>query len=712
MDRIGISQSLHKAIESTLHRVFHLSEFRPLQREIITRIFMDQSQLAILPTGAGKSLCYQLPSALLPSPTVVISPLLSLMQEQAQRLRTLGLNAVTWSHWDHPKQRAAVLEDWRLGKLQVVFLAPERLRHPELLRRIGSLPCSLLVVDEAHSISEWGHDFRPDYRRIGQFRREVGSPPILALTATATPVVEQDILHQLGLDAENCLVTRQSMDRPNIFLEVQVAQNRHEQHLAVYQSIHKEPGAVIVYAATRRQAEYWGQWINRSLAEPVGIYHAGLSQEQRIRVHQDFSAGALRLVVATTAFGMGIDRSDVRGVLNLGMPPSLDAYAQQWGRAGRDGERAWARLVVTPGDMAQRHRMIVREAPDVQAVQDIMTALDSRPLNESLWWDFSRAEGEDGLADREALWEAVLISLEEMQAVEVLAKTGHQTLIMVKKPVESWMIRALKDRLHRRYRHRLDQYEHMRAYITVETCRRDVILVYFGQVSSSRADGDTCCDLCAGGVKPGFRGGQDVLSLRWQRLRTWRQDQAKRENVSPYIIFSDHVLRLLAAQFPETPDQLRQCPGIGPTKFLRYGEMLLKLLKEDEIPPIPQRMKTAKEQSWDLFAEGVPVAQVASRVNRKPSTVIGYLEEWIACDTTQAWRWYGDSMVHPQVTDQVAGVLSQNPEMTLKGLFAALNGQLSYDGLRIARAMVKKSWSTSHMGRQPDSDAHTSSGGQ
>ena len=711
MDRIGISESMHKKIFSTLHHVFHLSQFRPLQQEIIAQIFMGYSQLAILPTGAGKSLCYQLPSVLLPGPTVVISPLLSLMQEQAQRMQSLGINAMTWSHWDSPQQRRNVLKDWRLRKLQVVFLAPERLRHPELLRQLNTLPCSLLVVDEAHSISEWGHDFRPDYRRISHFRHQMGDPPILALTATATPRVEEDILRHLGLSAQNFRIIRQAMDRPNIFLGVQVAQTHQEKHRNVFEAIRQESGAVIIYTWTRRQAEYWGQWLSRAFAEKVGIYHAGLSQEDRIQVHQEFSKGTLRLVAATTAFGMGIDRSDVRGVLNIGMPPSVDAYTQQWGRAGRDGNKAWARLIVTPGDIAQRYRMLLQEKPQIQAVERVMSILSRGPLHKSWWWDVGSSEKNSG--PDESIGEAVLISLEEMGVLEVVAKTGHQALITVKQPVQSWMAAAMKDRLDQRYEQRLSQYESMKSYIEANRCRREETLAYFGQSSSSSSwvANQDCCDVCLEGM-PKSSDTETTSLETWPRLVAWRQRIAQRDSVRPYIIFSDKTLRLLASRAPKTLDELRQCPGIGPIKLARYGKDLLALLQHDPLSVRVESAKTAKEQSWDLFREGIPLDQVALRVNRKPSTVIGYLEEWIQYDTTLSWRWYGESIVHPRVREKLEPILTQNPEMTLKSLFVLLKGEYSYGELRIALALIKKSWRSSHVGCKPDPNAHTASGGE
>ena len=711
MNTIGISQSTHKAIISTLRQVFHLPGFRPLQQEIISYVFMGYSQLAILPTGAGKSLCYQLPSVLLPAPTVVISPLLSLMQEQAQRMRDLGIRAMTWSHWDAPKERREVLNSWRSGKLQLVFLAPERLTHLELLREVSTLPCSLLVVDEAHSISEWGHDFRPDYRRIGRFRRIIGNPPVLALTATATSVVEEDIMRHLDLDAHNWRVTRQSMDRPNIFLGVHVANTIEEKHLAVHKAINQESGAVIVYTWTRRQAEYWGQWLSRSFRERVGIYHAGLSQRERMAVHQDFTKGSLRLVAATTAFGMGIDRSDVRGVLNIGMPPSLDAYTQQWGRAGRDGHKAWARLIVTPGDIIQRHRMLLREKPRIQAVEDVMSMLKDCPIGKPWRWDFN-AGGKNDISEHEPIGEVLLMSLEEMEVVELLAKAGHKALITVKKPIRPWMISAIGDRIRRRYLHRLNQFESMKTHIETQRCRHEGISAYFGQSSSSGPDPKECCDICLQGITNQDEGQKDEISDGWQKLSAWRQHRAEQDHVNPYIIFSDKVLRLLAVRAPKTLDELRQCPGIGSVKLSRYGEDLVALLQRHQTSEMVQSAKTPKEQSWDLFSEGVPLVQVAARINRKPSTVIGYLEEWILLDSTRAWQWYGDSMVHPQIREKIRTVLNQNPEMSLKSLFAALEGQYTYAELRIARAMIKKLRRSSDMGGQPDPDAHTSSRGE
>ncbi len=698
METMGIPASLHRSIESALHDVFHLSDFRPLQREIISRIFLEQSQLAILPTGAGKSLCYQLPSVLLPKPTVVISPLLSLMREQTRRLSELGIAAAQWSHWDSlAKPSANVLRDWRQGRYHVIFLAPERIRHPDLLRQINHLRCSLLVVDEAHSISEWGHDFRPDYRRIKQFHRLLGAPPVLALTATATRQVEDDILRQLGLGPDRCVVHRQPMERTNIFLAAETAPNRHQQHTAVLGAVRQEPGAMIVYTATRKQTEYWGRWLSQNLSAggQVGIYHAGMNQAERMAVHDAFSHGKLRLVVATTAFGMGIDRSDVRGVINIGLPESLDSYTQQWGRAGRDGERAWARLIVTPADITQRLGMLERERPRLHMIHGIMAAISQRPLHQPLWWHLGTQDG-----DGEALWDIVLTALEDMEAVQVVAKKAHQALVDVKKPMEQWMTHALKDRLTRLYGHRLAQYEQMRAYIGSPTCRREVITQYFGQVATNPGPhtAPECCDICDRRLDPSPASTDSLDLPMFERLRAWRQMQARQEHVAPYMIFGDRALRELCERHPTNVEQVRQCFGVGPVKCARYGEALVALFRDAASTAPSENMGTsAKQEAWALFMEGIPIAQVAERVDRKPSTVIGYLEAWIDQEDTMAWRWYGDSLVHPRIQKQVKSVLISDPSQSLKSLFSALGGQYSYDLLRIARALVRKSWSSTNM---------------
>ena len=307
--------------------------------------------LGVLPTGGGKSLCYQVPALVLPGLTLVLSPLISLMEDQTQRARRASIPAAFITSALDARERRTVLQDVLSGGIKLLFVAPERLETPGFMDALGAAGVSLIAVDEAHCISEWGHDFRPSYRRLGVLRRKL-TAPVMALTATATPRVRQDILDVLSLDRPLRVVG--SFDRPNLSWYVERADGHSAKMSAIRRLVRSESGAVVIYAGTRRVVET----IRSDLAQlgtPTTAYHAGLEPEARSRVQEQFLTGKTRKVVATNAFGMGVDKSDVRLVLHYQMPGTLESYYQEAGRAGRDG--AAARCVALWGANDQRLHM-------------------------------------------------------------------------------------------------------------------------------------------------------------------------------------------------------------------------------------------------------------------------------------------------------------------------------------------------------------------
>jgi len=317
-----------------LRRHFGYPGFRPGQEELVCAVLDGRDALGVLPTGGGKSVCYQVPALALGGLTLVITPLVSLMQDQVRRALDAGLRGAFMSATQSGGERRSTLVAAREGGLDVLFVAPERLELEAFQEELKALDVRLLAVDEAHCISEWGHEFRPCYRRIGRLRGLLGCPT-LALTATATPDVRDDILASLEL--HDPLVEVRSFDRPNLSWAVRRAGTFHERVRETYRLLAQRPGPAIVYAPTRGTVE-----MVRDLLAGFGMsaqaYHAGLSGPARTAVQETFMEGPCRVVVATNAFGMGIDKADVRTVVHVSLPSTLEAYYQEAGRAGRDGE--------------------------------------------------------------------------------------------------------------------------------------------------------------------------------------------------------------------------------------------------------------------------------------------------------------------------------------------------------------------------------------
>lgn len=362
-------------IDEALQR-FGLSEFRPGQREVIESIVRGDNSLCVMPTGGGKSLCYQLPAIVRPGLTIVVSPLIALMKDQVDRLRQLGIPAaLVNSTLSHGEQESR-LQDVASGKYNLVYVAPERLRNSRFLEAIRATPIQLLAIDEAHCISQWGHDFRPDYTRIGKFREWLGGIQTVALTATATPRVREDIVSVLGLERPKQFMS--GFARPNLHFGVVSCKTEREKDDELQQFLKRQNGAGIIYSATRKRCDALVAMIQKETRLSVGVYHAGLMPQDRKAVQERFMRGELQVIVATNAFGMGIDKSDLRYVIHYNMPGSLEAYYQEAGRAGRDGLQSQCVLLYTYQDRYIQEFFIENNYPTRQTIASVYEFLCSR----------------------------------------------------------------------------------------------------------------------------------------------------------------------------------------------------------------------------------------------------------------------------------------------------------------------------------------------
>lgn len=361
----GVAAQPHTdLLHDTLFRVFGISQFRPLQQEIILDALAGRDVLAVLPTGAGKSLCFQLPALLRPGLVLVVSPLVALMKDQVDSLLARGVSATFLSSELDPLDYAARMLRVRQGETRLLYVAPERLLLPGFLTSLGALPVRHIAVDEAHCISRWGHDFRPEYRRIADLRRLFPAAPILAVTATANARVRDDIASCLRLVRPARYVA--SFDRPNLVYRVCEKEKGHDPLADIAR---RHAGAQgIVYARSRLATEKLAEQL-RGMGIRAAAYHAGLPADERLRVHEAFLRGDVHVVTATIAFGMGIHKADVRFVVHHEIPPDIESYYQETGRAGRDGLPGECLLIFRPGDVVkQRRRIDLLEDPGKRAL--------------------------------------------------------------------------------------------------------------------------------------------------------------------------------------------------------------------------------------------------------------------------------------------------------------------------------------------------------
>jgi ATP-dependent DNA helicase RecQ len=361
-----------EAAREVLRRFWKYPDFRPGQDQAVRNVLSGGDALIVMPTGGGKSLCYQVPAMLLPGVTLVVSPLISLMKDQVDALEAVGLPATFLNSSLPAGEMSARLAAAARGAYKLVYVAPERFDSDAFQARLGALDVSLLAVDEAHCVSEWGHDFRPSYLRLGAARRRLGDPPVAALTATATEEVRRDIVRQLGLRHPRVLVT--GFDRRNLVWHVLRAKNDSEKDRMLLKLLRGREGSAIVYASTRKNVDALTLLLKGAGVPAVG-YHAGLGDGDRKRLQDRFMSGDARVVVATNAFGMGIDKGDVRIVVHYNMPGNLEAYYQEAGRAGRDGGPADCVLLHAYQDRFTHEFFINAANPPRSAVEGVMAAL-------------------------------------------------------------------------------------------------------------------------------------------------------------------------------------------------------------------------------------------------------------------------------------------------------------------------------------------------
>ena len=484
--------SLTDAVTS-LRRHFGFEEFREGQGEVIGSILSGKDAVVVMPTGSGKSLCYQLPAMILDGVTLVVSPLIALMKDQVDALQARGLPATFINSSISDSEQHARIEALRRREHKLVYVAPERFRSSRFNAALQQIPISLFAVDEAHCISTWGHDFRPDYLRLRNVIRSLGKVQTLALTATATPYVRSDIIQQLGLDQPQTFVS--GFDRPNLTIEV-VHTEKEREKIARIRSLAKSvPGSGIIYAATRKAVEQVGAKL-KAVDLGVSIYHAGMSDSVRVRAQDDFMSGRTQMIVATNAFGMGIDKPDIRFVFHYQMPGSIEAYYQEIGRAGRDGLPSTCVLLFNYADKNTHDFFIEGSYPEISVVKQVYDALAATELRriELSTAEIARRAGErNEMAVQSALYVLERAGHIQRTAAAVNrggrgAQQGRSIIMLDSKPVP---LRVDPRDVSRRGELERRKLRAMIDFCYTDYCYRAHILNYFGDRHHERQCG-TC----------------------------------------------------------------------------------------------------------------------------------------------------------------------------------------------------------------------------
>ncbi len=580
-----------------LRRLFGFPDFRGKQADVVARVLRGESTLAVMPTGAGKSLTYQLPATMLEGTCVVISPLIALMHDQLRAARANGIRAATLTSADADWRET--MDAFRAGELDLLYVAPERASQQGFRDLLGSAKLALFAVDEAHCVSEWGHDFRPDYRQLRPLMDAFAHVPRLALTATADAHTRADILTQLGIPSDGLIVA--GFDRPNIRYAIRPRDSLPRQ---LERLCHDHPGPGIVYAPTRRKVEQLAEALGKATGRPVLPYHAGLPPEVRAANQAAFVSSEDMVMVATIAFGMGIDKPDVRFVAHAATPKSIEAYYQETGRAGRDGDPAVALLLWGAGDFAQARSRVAeveeaRQHGERQRLDALAGLVETAGCRRAvLLRHFGENPPEncgncDNCIDPPELIDVTKLAQKLLSAAYRTGQSfGFGHLQKVLTGVDDERVRAkahdklsvfgivegeeaaLLQPVARALQARgfLTQTEHgglqlagdVRAILSGET-NIGITRPPERSRSRSRRSGNT----------PNPTG--DPL---FDALRTLRRDLAAEAGVPPYVVFHDAALRAMAADRPVNLSEMSQIPGVGAKKLEAYGEAFLKAIDE------------------------------------------------------------------------------------------------------------------------------------
>ncbi|WP_428908965.1 RecQ family ATP-dependent DNA helicase [Niallia sp. Krafla_26] len=460
-------------LENELKRYFNYDSFRPGQKEVISSVLEGQHTIAMLPTGTGKSLCYQLSGYLLNGPVLVVSPLLSLMQDQVEQMRMNGEKRVvainSFLSGDERKRTLANLKHYKF-----IFISPETLTNTRLMEQIQRLKISLFVIDEAHCISQWGYDFRPDYMKLGEVRKNLGDPLTLALTATATKEVLRDIIQSLRLEQYQQIIF--SVDRPNIAISVTHIESYREKWDCLYRYVQTLKGAGIIYFSSKKVAEQAAKLLQEKGIGRVAAYHGGMDQESRILIQQQFLMNQLDIICATSAFGMGVNKENIRYVIHFHMPGQMESYLQEIGRAGRDGKSSVAILLYSPGDEQLAYQLSEAEIPSEQQFDWLAKMVNDR--SEGWTNEPETLQQMGGFTDTS--WRMI---------AEILFKSSLNKSMILANLLE------YKQHCESRRKVKQEKIAFMTRWVFSKTCRRKQILQYF-QEKWEREDSDSCCDQC------------------------------------------------------------------------------------------------------------------------------------------------------------------------------------------------------------------------
>jgi len=703
--------------------------FRPLQREAITAILEKRDSVVVLPTGGGKSLCYQLPAALMPGLAVVVSPLISLMKDQVDALTEIGIPAAAVHSALLPSEKQRIADDIRAARIKLLYVAPERLVTERMLTFLRQQTVSFIAIDEAHCISAWGHDFRPEYRRMGELREQFPGIGVHAFTATATERVREDIAGQLHLQSAEFHVG--NFDRPNLHYRVERRSDKDQQIRDVLQ---RHPGdAGIIYCISRKEVDALSMALQSAGVKAVP-YHAGLPDEVRHRNQDAFLNEQADVVVATVAFGMGIDKSNVRFVIHTGAPKSLEHYQQETGRAGRDGLDSECCLFFGGNDFSIWRKMMRELTGDAAEHADhnlqlmerycISTDCRHRALVEHFGQSYDRENceacdvclnGQEYVADALIVAQKILscvVRVRESFGAEyvalVLAGSRDQRIIdnrhdqlstynLLKEHGKSAIRDWIEQLCAQDYLAREGEYRILKVTPTGREVLRGATTPRLIKPAVKKPDRPAP-------AKRNFALGMDAGLF--EALRKLRRELAEERGVPPFVVFGDVTLQDLARRRPTSADAFRDAHGVGDQKARQYADKFTSeiaryckangissdvAIAAEPVPAAGLESFTSKSKSATklsaaaLFREGRSIEEAMRQTGRARSTITEYLAEFLSEE--------GQLSPEPWLSEERFRLIAAAADIVgigaLKPIFEHLGGAVPYDDIRLAVACLQ-----------------------
>jgi len=718
-----MTKKMNEKTSEVMSRVFGFGEFLPNQEEIVSALLEKRDVFAVMPTGGGKSLCYQLPAHILDGLCVVVSPLISLMKDQVDAAQANGLKAEFLNSSQLVKDRRRVFQGLENNELDLLYVSPERFAMPEFLATLKRAEISFFAIDEAHCISEWGHDFRPDYLSLSHIIEHFPKVAVAAFTATATHQVQDDIIKKLQL--RNPHLTRASFDRPNLFYQVEPKEQLNLQILAFLREHPEDSG--IIYRTTRKNVEATAEFLQQQGIKAMP-YHAGLSVNDRKSHQEQFNRDEINVIVATIAFGMGIDKSNVRFVLHGDLPKNVEGYYQETGRAGRDGEPAHCCLYFSQGDTV-KIRYFIDQIKDVVEQKVAISQLnkmvqiaqanacrrknilgyfgETYPKENCGTCDICVGDVEriDATVDAQKILSAIYRTGGKFGAVhiaDIVAGANTQRIRQFHHD-QIKTYGAGRDRDKRHWRRIIDallaqdcirlsddQYPVLQLAPKATSILRSQIPF---QILRQKETQTARRVLPSGDYSPGL----------FEALRAERKRVARDLGVPPFVVFSDHTLHEMARYFPSTQNELRQISGVGESKLQHFGDSFLAVIEsyKEAHPeetaarailqvPISKVWKKKSKGSTvrdtlTLAKEGLNVEQICARRNLSPATITQHIEKLVG----QGELLDVDQFIDPEKRIEIEELFNRLNADTLSPIIEASGGTVTYEQARLVRAFMQ-----------------------